>query len=193
MWGWKLTPNVLLSCILFRLIRASKKLHDDMTRSVLRAKIEFFDTNPIGRILNRFSSGERAYNIILFVPLLITSLTYCFHSRLDVGSNDDQLPTTLFDFLVISFLVVGALLSTVVVLPVTLVVVPPLIWYFLRIRNIFARTSRELKRLGKYMLCASLFFSSIELLLRLDFLINNPFISFESRRTCPLSHLRHVE
>jgi hypothetical protein len=70
--------------------------------------------------------------------LVITSLTYGIHSRLDVGSNDDQLPVTLFDFLIISFLVFGALVSTVVVLPVTLVIVPPLIWYFLRVQNIFA-------------------------------------------------------
>jgi ATP-binding cassette subfamily C (CFTR/MRP) protein 4 len=102
-------------------IQASKRLHDDMTRSVLRAKIEFFDTNPLGRILNRFSG--------------------------DVGSNDDLLPNTLFDFLVIAFLVLGALISAVSVLPVTLVVVPPLIWYFLRVRKTFVTTSRELKRL----------------------------------------------
>eukprot|EP00578_Thalassiosira_sp_NH16_P018260 CAMPEP_0181116794 /NCGR_PEP_ID=MMETSP1071-20121207/22145_1 /TAXON_ID=35127 /ORGANISM="Thalassiosira sp., Strain NH16" /LENGTH=1366 /DNA_ID=CAMNT_0023201071 /DNA_START=81 /DNA_END=4182 /DNA_ORIENTATION=+ len=103
------------------MIQASKNLHDNMTRAVLRAKIEFFDTNPLGRILNRFSS--------------------------DVGSNDDQLPTTLFDFLVISFLVFGALMSAIVVLPITLVFVPPLVWYFLRVRRIFVTTSRELKRL----------------------------------------------
>ena len=102
-------------------IQASKKLHDDMTRSVLRAKIEFFDTNPLGRILNRFSG--------------------------DVGSNDDLLPVTSFDFLVIGFLVLGALISAVSVLPVTLCFVPPLIWYFLRVRRIFVTTSRELKRL----------------------------------------------
>ena len=69
----------------------------------------------------------------------------------DVGSNDDQLPTTLFDFLVISFLVMGALISAIAVLPVTLVFVPPLVWYFLRVRRIFLTTSRELKRLGKSM------------------------------------------
>jgi len=103
------------------MIQASKNLHDDMTRSVLRAKVEFFDTNPLGRILNRFSA--------------------------DVGSNDDLLPTTLFDFLVISFLVAGALASAIVVLPVTLLVVPPLVWYFLRVRGIFVTTSRELKRI----------------------------------------------
>ena len=40
------------------MIQASKKLHDEMTRAVLRAKIEFFDTNPLGRILNRFSAGK---------------------------------------------------------------------------------------------------------------------------------------
>jgi len=103
------------------MIQASKKLHDDMTHAVLRSKIVFFDTNPMGRILNRFSS--------------------------DVGSNDDQLPTTFFDFLVIAFLVLGALVSAITVLPVTLVFVPPLIWYFLRVRRVFLTTSRELKRL----------------------------------------------
>ena len=35
---------------------ASKQLHNAMTAAVLRAKIEFFDTNPSGRILNRFSA-----------------------------------------------------------------------------------------------------------------------------------------
>jgi ATP-binding cassette subfamily C (CFTR/MRP) protein 4 len=38
------------------LIRCSRKLHDQMARAVLRANICFFDTNPLGRILNRFSA-----------------------------------------------------------------------------------------------------------------------------------------
>ena len=46
-------------------ISASRILHDRMTEAVLRAKVAFFDTNPMGRILNRFSA--------------------------DVGSNDDML------------------------------------------------------------------------------------------------------
>jgi ATP-binding cassette subfamily C (CFTR/MRP) protein 4 len=62
-------------------MKASRLLHDRMTLSVLRAQIEFFDTNPLGRIMNRFSA--------------------------DVGSNDDLLPQTLFDFLMTAFLVVG--------------------------------------------------------------------------------------
>ena len=120
--GGTIILAVVRASVSFHLsVQASKKLHDDMTQSVLRAKIEFFDTNPIGRILNRFSS--------------------------DVGSNDDQLTVVMFDFFVISFLVIGALLSTVVVLPITLVVFPPLIWYFIRVRLTFTTTSRELKRL----------------------------------------------
>lgn len=114
--------SITRSIICFALtIRASKKLHDAMTAAVLKAKIEFFDTNPSGRILNRFSA--------------------------DVGSNDDLLPPTLFDFLMCAFLVAGAIVTAVTALPIVLVVFPPLIWYFIRVRKSFVITSRELKRL----------------------------------------------
>ena len=88
---------------------------------VIRSKIEFFDTNPLGRILNRFSA--------------------------DVGSNDDQLPTTLFDFWVITFIVFGAIATTLTVLPFTLLAFPPLMWYFITVRRTFVTSTRELKRL----------------------------------------------
>ena len=92
-----------------------------MAEAVVRSKIEFFDTNPLGRILNRFSA--------------------------DVGSNDDLLPATLFDFTVIAFVVLGAIITNVVTLPFTLVAVPPLTWYFWTVRRTFVTSSRELKRL----------------------------------------------
>lgn len=102
-------------------IKASQRLHDKMTEAVLRAKISFFDTNPLGRVLNRFSA--------------------------DVGSNDDMLPQTLFDFLVLLFLVAGTIVTTMVVLPFALLAVPPLLYYFLRVRRVFVTSTRELKRL----------------------------------------------
>ena len=105
----------------FCTIRASQRLHDKMTWSVLRAKIEFFDTNPLGRILNRFSA--------------------------DVGVNDDQLPATLYDFLVCLGIVLGSLFTSISVLPITLVALLPLIVYFIRLRRTFLSTSRELKRI----------------------------------------------
>ena len=116
------TLAVFRSMTCFQLtVKASRKLHDRMTKSVLRAKISFFDTNPLGRILNRFSA--------------------------DVGSNDDLLPHTLFDFLMIAFVVIGAIVTAISVLPFTLLAVPPLLWYFMSVRKVFVTTSRELKRL----------------------------------------------
>ncbi|KAF0693649.1 hypothetical protein As57867_015345, partial [Aphanomyces stellatus] len=41
-------------------IRASKKMFDDMTKALLGAPMKFFDTNPVGRILNRFSGDINA-------------------------------------------------------------------------------------------------------------------------------------
>jgi len=102
-------------------IKASRHLHDRMAQSVLRSKIEFFDTNPLGRILNRFSA--------------------------DVGSNDDLLPQTLFDFSMIAFIVLGAIITTFTVLPFALIAFPPLLWYFWSVRHIFVTSTRELKRL----------------------------------------------
>jgi len=118
--------TVILTCframVMFNVtIKASRKLHDRMTEAVLRAKVSFFDTNPLGRILNRFSA--------------------------DVGSNDDALPQTLFDFSMILFVVLGALATTITVLPFALLALPPLIWYFVSVRRIFVSSTRELKRL----------------------------------------------
>ena len=36
-------------------LRSSERLHDKMVVAVLHAPVFFFDSNPVGRILNRFS------------------------------------------------------------------------------------------------------------------------------------------
>ena len=41
----------LLSCA-----AASKLIHEKLLYRIMRSPMAFFDTNPIGRILNRFSS-----------------------------------------------------------------------------------------------------------------------------------------
>ena len=102
-------------------LQASKRLHNQMLRSVLRATIEFYDTNPLGRILNRFSA--------------------------DVGIVDELLPFTIYDFGVGFIMFVGSIITAIVILPLTLVVFPFLLWVFVRLKGIFVQTTRELKRL----------------------------------------------
>ena len=55
--------------------KASIALHDTMFGRLLRAPCRFFDTNPVGRILNRFSK--------------------------DMGSMDELLPPAFFDVLTV--------------------------------------------------------------------------------------------
>ena len=54
---------------------------------------------------------------------------------------------TIFDLMVISFVVLGALITALTTLPFALAVIPFLIWYFIRVRQTFVTSSRELKRL----------------------------------------------
>ena len=66
---------VILRSVVFYTVAlmAANKFHKNMLDSIMKAKIRFFDLNPIGRIMNRFSK--------------------------DIGNLDDALPVTSFDFL----------------------------------------------------------------------------------------------
>ena len=39
-------------------LTASTKLHDQVFAKVLRSPMSFFDTTPVGRILNRFAKDQ---------------------------------------------------------------------------------------------------------------------------------------
>ena len=41
-------------------LRAAQRLHARMLRAVLRAPVRFFDTTPVGRVLNRFAGDQVA-------------------------------------------------------------------------------------------------------------------------------------
>eukprot|EP01134_Creolimax_fragrantissima_P003514 CFRG3514T1 len=113
----------LVRVIMFMAIvlRSNVTLHGTMFESVLRAPVSFYDSNPTGRILNRFSK--------------------------DIGTMDDILPFTFYDFLQALFMVVGIVLMVVVIVPWVLLAIVPLVIAFIMLRRYFLPASRDIKRL----------------------------------------------
>ncbi|XP_031216906.1 multidrug resistance-associated protein 4 [Mastomys coucha] len=107
--------------VFYVLVNASQTLHNRMFESILKAPVLFFDRNPIGRILNRFSK--------------------------DVGHMDDLLPLTFLDFIQTLLLVVSVIAVAAAVIPWIIIPLVPLSIIFLVLRRYFLETSRDVKRL----------------------------------------------
>ncbi|GAB1599294.1 multidrug resistance-associated protein 4-like isoform X1 [Argonauta hians] len=102
-------------------IQSSKTLHDAMYDNLMRAKIAFFDENPVGRILNRFSK--------------------------DMGLIDDLLPTSIMDFLQCFFLTLSVIFVTGASNPYVFIPAFIILVLFVFLRQYYIQTSRSLKRL----------------------------------------------
>ncbi|KAF0046151.1 hypothetical protein F2P81_002680 [Scophthalmus maximus] len=110
------------SLVIFHgLVRSAQTLHDSMFSAVLRAPVAFFDVNPIGRILNRFSK--------------------------DISQMDSMLPITFVDFYQFFLLITGVVAVAAAVIPHILIPIVPLFLVFLYLRRFYLSTSRDIKRL----------------------------------------------
>uniref|UniRef100_A0A3B5PXI0 Multidrug resistance-associated protein 4-like n=1 Tax=Xiphophorus maculatus TaxID=8083 RepID=A0A3B5PXI0_XIPMA len=110
--------NILLFSVL---VKAAQSLHNSMFNAILRAPVRFFDINPIGRVLNRFSK--------------------------DIGQVDSMLPWTFADFIQVFLQILGVIAVAASVIPWILIPVVPLLGLFLFLRRYFLQTSRDVKRL----------------------------------------------
>ena len=114
--------GVTRSLLFFRLaITAATGLHNSMFKAIIASPVCFFDSNPSGRILNRFAK--------------------------DLGQLDELLPWIFFDTIQNSLLCLGGIITVSVVNPWVLVVVGPLLALFIYMRRFFVATAREVKRL----------------------------------------------
>ncbi|XP_010051984.2 ABC transporter C family member 12 [Eucalyptus grandis] len=68
-------------------LSAAKTLHDSMLRSILRAPMLFFHTNPVGRIINRFAKdlGDIDNNVPRFVNLFVGRLYHLLSTFVLIG------------------------------------------------------------------------------------------------------------
>ena len=112
-------------------LRAAENLHNKMVACVLQAPVLFFDTNPAGRILNRFSK--------------------------DIGAIDELLPKMfLLATQLLLFVFTAALVPSFTNLWLALVTLPIFI-IFAYLARYYLKTSRDLKRLES--ICRSPVFS----------------------------------
>jgi ATP-binding cassette subfamily C (CFTR/MRP) protein 10 len=102
-------------------LRAARVLFHTLLAAVLKAPVAFFDANPVGRILNRFSS--------------------------DMYSLDESIPFQANIFLAQLFMLIGSLVVIAAVVPAILIILPVLCVIYYKIQAAYRSVSRELRRL----------------------------------------------
>uniref|UniRef100_A0A665WVS5 ATP-binding cassette, sub-family C (CFTR/MRP), member 3 n=1 Tax=Echeneis naucrates TaxID=173247 RepID=A0A665WVS5_ECHNA len=102
-------------------IGAARKLHYSLLTNKLHTPQSFFDTTPIGRVINRFSK--------------------------DIYVIDEALPATVLMFLGTFFVSLSTLIVIVSSTPIFAVVVFPLALIYIFVQRFYVATSRQLKRL----------------------------------------------
>ena len=100
---------------------AGKILYRDLASAVLYSPMSFYDTTPLGRILNRFSK--------------------------DVYTVDEQLPGTTRMYIITIARITMAILYTCVLTPIFVVGLIPVIYFYRISQRFYIKTSRELSRL----------------------------------------------
>ncbi|XP_058822715.1 ATP-binding cassette sub-family C member 4-like [Topomyia yanbarensis] len=102
-------------------MKASRTLHDRMFAKILAAPMRFFDINPSGRILNRFSK--------------------------DMGAIDELLPKAIMDAVQVLLVMVGILVVIAIMNPILLLALLAAVVLFAGALKLYLRPAQDLKRL----------------------------------------------
>lgn len=100
---------------------ASNILHKQLLNNILRAPMSFFDTTPIGRIVNRFSG--------------------------DISTVDDTLPQSLRSWMMCFLAIISTLIMICMATPVFAIIIIPLAIIYVAVQVFYVATSRQLRRL----------------------------------------------
>jgi len=102
-------------------LRAARDLHDKLLINVFRLPMSFYDTTPLGRILNRFSK--------------------------DVNTIDSVLPMSMRFWIMMFFNSAAVIIVISYSTPIFLSLVLPLGIVYYVIQRFYVATSRQLKRI----------------------------------------------
>ncbi|KAG0272269.1 Multidrug resistance-associated protein 1 [Linnemannia gamsii] len=102
-------------------IRASERIHSHLLEKVLRLPMAFFDTTPVGRIINRFSS--------------------------DIFAVDLRIPSKLIEICLFGVSVTSTLLLIVFTTPSFIMILPFLLMGYWFVEKCFLSVSRTLARI----------------------------------------------
>lgn len=100
-------------------------LHRNMVQSFQRVKVSFFDQNPSGRLIRRFSSDYSA--MLNEIPENISSIISCLLS------------------------LAWAIIMAAVEAPPVLIVCIPCAWFYFKLQDLYRPASRETQRLSKIL------------------------------------------
>lgn len=104
-----------------RALEAGRSLFTELLNAVLLSPMSFFDTTPLGRIINRFSK--------------------------DIYTIDEQIPQTVRMYMQTMAKVTSTILYISVITPLFLVGLVPIMIFYVLAQRYYIKTSRELSRL----------------------------------------------
>lgn len=120
------TQGLLVCCGSYVLTRgslcASRALHRQMLDNVLRLPLQYFETNPVGQIINRFTKD-----------MFIVDIRFHYYLRTWLNCTLD---------------VIGTILIVVFASPLFIVVVIPLGYLYFTIQRYYISSSRQIRRLN---------------------------------------------
>ncbi|XP_062352441.1 ATP-binding cassette sub-family C member 2 isoform X2 [Cinclus cinclus] len=102
-------------------MQASRIMHQQLLSNILRAPMSFFDTTPIGRIVNRFAK--------------------------DIFTVDETIPTSFRSWLSCLMAIISTLIVICLATPFFAVVIVPLSIFYYFVLRFYISTSRQLRRL----------------------------------------------
>ncbi|KAG0243312.1 ABC transporter type 1, transmembrane domain-containing protein [Mortierella sp. GBAus27b] len=108
--------------VVFGGLAASRKLHEQLLRKIIRAKVRFFDTTPIGRIINRFSS--------------------------DMSTIDDEVSNTIQNLFACMTTITGIVVIISYSMPLFMIPAVFIVAIYAVIAAFYIPISRDLKRLN---------------------------------------------